>query len=66
MLHMLAMAFKCFQLFCKCFSCMLQVFHLFRMYVASVSFGYCKNRSGVAHVAVRVRSGGGASSLRAV
>jgi hypothetical protein len=34
---MFAMAFKCFLVFCKCFRCMLQVFHLFRTYVASVS-----------------------------
>jgi hypothetical protein len=31
------------------FRMMLQVFQLFRMYVANVSFRYCKN-SGVAHV----------------
>jgi hypothetical protein len=29
-----------------CFKCMFQIFHLFQTYVASVSFGYCKTRSG--------------------
>jgi hypothetical protein len=32
---------------------MLQVFQLFRTYVASVSSKYCKSRSGVTHVALR-------------
>jgi hypothetical protein len=50
--------------FCKCFRRMLQVFHLFQTYVASVSSGCCKSRSGVAHVAMRVRYGGGASGPR--
>jgi hypothetical protein len=36
-LHMLAMVFKCFLVFCKCFRCMLQVFQLFQTYIASVS-----------------------------
>jgi hypothetical protein len=31
---------------------MLQVFWLFQMYVASISSGYCKSRSGVAHVVI--------------
>jgi hypothetical protein len=35
-----------------CFRCMLQVFQWFRAYVANVSSKCCKNRSGVAHVAV--------------
>jgi hypothetical protein len=42
----------------------LQVFKLFWTYVASVSSGCCKNRSGVAHVAMRVRSGGGTNGPR--
>jgi hypothetical protein len=29
-----------------CFKYMLLMFHLFQAYVASVSSGYCKNRSG--------------------
>jgi hypothetical protein len=29
-----------------CFKCIFQIFYLFQMYVASVSFGYCKSRSG--------------------
>jgi hypothetical protein len=37
---------------------MLQVFQLFRTYVASVSFGCCKSRSGVTHVSMCVRYGG--------
>jgi hypothetical protein len=37
------------------------VFHLFRTYVASVSSICCKSRSGVAHVANALRSGGGLS-----
>jgi hypothetical protein len=41
---------------------MLQVFQLFRTYVASVLFGCCKNRSDVAHIAMCVRNGGGVSS----
>jgi hypothetical protein len=45
----------------KFFLVFLQVFQLFRTYVTSVSSGYCKSRSGVAHVAMRVRSEGGAS-----
>jgi hypothetical protein len=53
--------FKFFLVFCKCLKHMLQVFQLFRTYVASVSSEYHKSRSGVAHVAMRVRSGGGAS-----
>jgi hypothetical protein len=38
--------------FCKCFRRVLQVSRLFRTYAASVSFGCCNNRSGVAHVAM--------------
>jgi hypothetical protein len=34
-------------------SVMLQVSQLFRMYVASVSSGCCKTRSGVTHVVMR-------------
>jgi hypothetical protein len=41
--------------FCKCFRCMLQVFQLFRTYVTSVSSVYCKSRSGVTHVTMRVK-----------
>jgi hypothetical protein len=44
---------------------MLQVFHMFCMFVANILSGCCKSRSGVAHVAIPVRSGGDASSLRA-
>jgi hypothetical protein len=47
--------------FCKCFRRMLQVFQLFGMYIAIVSSRCCKNRLRVGHVAMRVRSGGGAS-----
>ena len=50
--------FKFFLVFCKCFRRMLQVFHLFLMYVASVSSGCCKNRSGVAYVAMGPTCGG--------
>jgi hypothetical protein len=46
--------FKFFLVFCKYF--------MFRIYVASVLFGCCKNKSGVAHVAIHMRSEGGASS----
>jgi hypothetical protein len=46
-----------FFLFCKYFRRMLQVFHLFRMYVASVSSECYKSRSGVTHVAIHVRRG---------
>jgi hypothetical protein len=42
--------FKFFLVFCKYF--------MFRIYVASVLFGCCKNKSGVAHVAIRMRSEG--------
>jgi hypothetical protein len=59
-LHMFAMAthvFSSFFLFCKYFRRMLQVFHLFRMYVASVSSECYKSRSGVTHVAIHVRRG---------
>jgi hypothetical protein len=44
---------------------MLQVFHLFRTYVGSVSSGYCKSRSSVVHVTVHVKSRGGARGLAA-
>jgi hypothetical protein len=44
---------------------MLQVFQLFQTYVTSVSSGYCKSRLGVAHIAMRVKSGGDASGLAA-
>jgi uncharacterized membrane protein len=40
-----------YDVFCKCFRHMLQVFYLLRMYVASVSFKYCKSRYDVADVA---------------
>jgi hypothetical protein len=40
--------------YCKCFS-------LFRTYVIGVSSECCKSRSGIAQVAMRVRSGGGTS-----
>jgi hypothetical protein len=39
------MIYKSFQVFCKCFRCMLQVFQLFQTYVASVSSGCFKSRS---------------------
>jgi len=42
--------FKFFLLFCKCFERMLQVFPLFRTYVAIVSSRCCKSKSGVAHI----------------
>jgi hypothetical protein len=42
----------------------LQMFYLFWTYAASVSSGCCKCKSGVAHVAMRVRSEGGASGPR--
>jgi hypothetical protein len=58
MLHMLAVSFKCFasvsDIRCKCFiyfGCMLQMFHL----------DILQSRSGIAHVAMHVRSGGGAN-----
>jgi hypothetical protein len=38
--------------FLGCFICMLQVFHLFQTYVASILFGHCKSRSRVAHIAI--------------
>jgi len=44
------MLFKFFFCVLQVFQRMLQVFQLFRMYVASVSFRCCKNRSDVAHV----------------
>jgi hypothetical protein len=47
--------------FCKCFRRIPQVFQLFRTYVASVSSRCCKSRSGVADVAMRVKSRGDAS-----
>jgi hypothetical protein len=37
---------------CKYFIRMFQGFQLFRMYVTIVSFGCCKRRSGIAHVAM--------------
>jgi hypothetical protein len=42
--------FKCFQMLCKCFRHVLQMFQLFQTYVASVSSGCCKSKSGVAYV----------------
>jgi hypothetical protein len=50
-----------FQVSRKCFKRILQVFHLFRTYIASVSSRCCKSRSDVAHVANALRSGGGLS-----
>jgi hypothetical protein len=50
-----------FLVFCKYFKRMLQVFQLFRAYVTSVLSRCCKSKSGVTHVAMRVRSGGGTS-----
>jgi hypothetical protein len=50
-----------FLLFCKCFRYTLQAFQLFRTHVANVSSECYKSRLGVAHVAMRVRNGGGAS-----
>jgi hypothetical protein len=29
-----------------CFKCMFQIFHMFQMYVASVSFGCCRSKYG--------------------
>jgi hypothetical protein len=56
MLHMFCncytRVFKYFLGVCKCFRCTLQVHQLFWMYVASVSSGCCKNRSGVIYVAM--------------
>jgi hypothetical protein len=51
---MLAMTLKCFQVFCKCF-------YPCQTHVASVLFRCCKSRSDIAHIAMRVRSEGGAS-----
>jgi hypothetical protein len=51
--------------FASVFRRTLQMFQLFRMYVASTSSGCYKSRSGVAHVVIRMRSGGGASGPRA-
>ena len=49
MLRMFANGFQVFSgIFCKCFICMFRVFQLFGTYVASVSSGYFKSRSGVA------------------
>jgi hypothetical protein len=59
-LHTFAMTthvFPSFLVFCKCFRCMLQVFQLFWIFVMSVLSEYCKSRLGVAHIAMRVRSG---------
>jgi hypothetical protein len=39
--------------FSLCFGRMLQVFQLFRTYVANVSSRRCKSKFGVAHIAVR-------------
>jgi hypothetical protein len=44
-----------FMCFCKYFKRMLQVFQLLRMYIVNISFGCCKNRSNIAHVASRNR-----------
>ena len=44
--------FKFFLVFYKCFRRMLQVFQLFRTYVANVFSRCCKSRSSVAHVAM--------------
>ena len=44
--------FKCFY---KCFRHMLQVFQLFRTYVANISFGYFKSRSRREHM-LRLRA----------
>jgi hypothetical protein len=41
MLHIFATVFKCYQVFCKCFKCMLQVFKLFQTYIASALSGCC-------------------------
>jgi hypothetical protein len=49
MLYMFAMATHVFS---WCFRCMLQVFELFRTYIASVSSRCCKSRFSVAHVAI--------------
>jgi hypothetical protein len=49
MLHIFAMATHMFSIF----SGVLQVFHLFRTYIASVLSGCCKNRLSVAYVANR-------------
>jgi hypothetical protein len=62
---MVSLYFQVFLVFCKCFRRMLQIFELFRTYAASVSSRCCKSKLGLAHVAIRVRSGGGASGPRA-
>jgi hypothetical protein len=66
---MFAMATYVFSSFFWCFANVfrriLQMFQLFRMYIASTSSECYKNRSGVAHVAIRMRRRGGASGLRA-
>jgi hypothetical protein len=51
-LYIFAMTFKCFQVFCKSFGHMVQVFQLFRTYVVSASSRCRKSRSDVAHVAM--------------
>jgi hypothetical protein len=56
----------------KCFSCVFssisyacfKCFICLQTYVVIVASGYFKSRSGVAHVAMRVRNGGGMSGLR--
>jgi hypothetical protein len=53
--------FKFFLVFCKCFKRILQVFQMFRTYVTGVSSECCKSRSGIAQVAMHVRSGGDTS-----
>jgi hypothetical protein len=64
-LQWLHVCFQVFMTFCKCFRRMLQVFQLFWMYAASVSYGCCKSSLGVAHVTMRLRSEGGAGDVLA-
>jgi hypothetical protein len=64
-LRMFAMVFKCFLcVFASVSETCLKCFIYLRTYVESVAFGCFKSRLGVVHVAMRVRSGGDASSPR--
>jgi hypothetical protein len=65
-LHMFAMIFNCFlcifasvlEVCFKCFICL-------QTYTASVASGCFKSRSGIAHIEIRVRSGGDMSGRHA-
>jgi hypothetical protein len=53
-----------FHIFLQVFQSMFQVFQLSSTYVASIMSGCLKSRSGVAHLVMRVRSGGDTSCSR--